>query len=920
MPEAPSYPVPRSRWVERSDSCATCGKKFTFFTSKTNCPCCGKLCCSDCVQAECAIASDTAAAKVCIDCFSMLQSSQSSRQVSAEPSRDGCNVAATTRTPAWENEHKACNVSLPFSEAGNTANRDGAAAVVAVGECSASPSFHEHVNELLKKSESLREENSVWLTKVREQKLQIVTLREERDRALVEVEKKQKYINDVHEEWKDLKKKHSETRDQLNECRRRLEAMTVEASQKAAGSNTNDEAFQDLQERISRYEKEVARLSKIEQGVKPDRTSIDGGAQLTRKLPVSLVQDTFLDVVAPKPRGLLGAGVSIRDWGFDTFALASRVPSVLQTVAAEVAVAWEFFATESEAQSWARLAAAVENNYRPNPYHNAVHAADVLQGVFALVTAAQPMLQHMTDVERKAVAFAAMSHDVRHPGRTSAFLAAVHDPMCYRFCGRGMLEQMHAATAFEILAVPEFDFTSTMDDASFLEFKNIVAQLILHTDMTLHRESVVHWGTKAASGGFDCTRPEDRVDALSLLLHAADIGATARGVSVAKKWQVVIDEFAEQAADERRRGLPVTPGFDRPQSVERSQILFLDFFVIPLFDVLQQLFPAVQEPLHNLRALREDYAAAIGGVATPFPSRLDYRSPDVKLKEMEVYAVECQKREEEIHRYLEDMKAAGGKLKKKSAALKAKEIELNEQLQLLLEREHQQKKGLEKAEEIVHVEKRELQGIVGTSVPQEANAAGNATLDTSITQRSEALAARERRIRERESALEVSAKDIERREKKLATLSERLVKIAENVHDERRRIKQLEECEPTIWRRASAVQEGEDASGAQMRLPLTQWEAEERLARKYNEVDELLLIVRSMRVDCVARRDNELRMQQLCATMAEREAAISEAVELSRQRRRQVAEGRAARPLTTQLDRLENAIFQLTSAITFLAE
>ncbi|ORC76252.1 cAMP phosphodiesterase A, partial [Trypanosoma theileri] len=352
-----------------------------------------------------------------------------------------------------------------------------------------------------------------------------------------------------------------------------------------------------------------------------------------------------LSVVPPKPRGALGPSVSLSDWDFDTLKVAARVPSVLQTVASAVAMHWSLFSTDDEMQKWAQLTAVVENNYRPNPYHNAAHAADVLQGVFALVTAAQPLMEKMTLLERKATAFAAMTHDVRHPGRTNAFLAAVHDPVSFRYCGRGTLEQLHTATAFELLTVPELDITSTMDDTSFLEFKNIVTRLIAHTDMSVHRESMLRWGAKVGSGGFDCTSSEDRIEALSLILHAADIGASSRGLTIAKKWLVVLDEFAEQAEDERRRGLPVTPGFDRPSSVERSQIPFLDYFVIPTFDLLHQLFPTIEEPLRHLRALRESYAAT-AGVTTPFPAPVDYTNRSAKVKELESCIAEFRKREE----------------------------------------------------------------------------------------------------------------------------------------------------------------------------------------------------------------------------------------------------------------------------------
>lgn len=63
----------------------------------------------------------------------------------------------------------------------------------------------------------------------------------------------------------------------------------------------------------------------------------------------------------------------------------------------------------------------LEDHYRPNPYHNSIHAADVAQSIHVLLSS-QALENVFTDLEVLAAIFAASVHDVDHPGVTNQFL------------------------------------------------------------------------------------------------------------------------------------------------------------------------------------------------------------------------------------------------------------------------------------------------------------------------------------------------------------------------------------------------------------------------------------------------------------------------------------------------------------------
>lgn len=57
----------------------------------------------------------------------------------------------------------------------------------------------------------------------------------------------------------------------------------------------------------------------------------------------------------------------------------------------------------------------VEAGYHPNPYHNAMHAADVTQVMHYIITKGG-LMRFMTDEDVFAAIFACLVHDLDHPG------------------------------------------------------------------------------------------------------------------------------------------------------------------------------------------------------------------------------------------------------------------------------------------------------------------------------------------------------------------------------------------------------------------------------------------------------------------------------------------------------------------------
>ncbi|KAM7406078.1 hypothetical protein PAMP_000480 [Pampus punctatissimus] len=274
---------------------------------------------------------------------------------------------------------------------------------------------------------------------------------------------------------------------------------------------------------------------------------------------------------------------------------------------------------------------ALENGYRDIPYHNRVHATDVLHAVWYLTTRPIPGFQqihseHVTGsdtdsdsgispgrisyassksssisddsygclawnipaLELMALYVAAAMHDYDHPGRTNAFLVATNAPQAVLYNDRSVLENHHAASAWSLyLSQPEFNFLANLDHVEFKRFRFLVIEAILATDLKKHFDFLAEFNAKVNdvnSPGIDWTNENDRLLVCQVCIKLADINGPAKVRDLHLKWtEGIVNEFYEQGDEEARLGLPISPFMDRssPQ-LAKLQESFITHIVGPL--------------------------------------------------------------------------------------------------------------------------------------------------------------------------------------------------------------------------------------------------------------------------------------------------------------------------------------------------
>ncbi|XP_051543774.1 cGMP-inhibited 3',5'-cyclic phosphodiesterase 3A-like isoform X2 [Myxocyprinus asiaticus] len=344
-------------------------------------------------------------------------------------------------------------------------------------------------------------------------------------------------------------------------------------------------------------------------------------------------------ILAPEPlvmEGLEPLMSQINNWNFPIFSLMEktngRCGCILSQVSYRLFVDTGLFETfKIPVREFMNYFHALENGYRDIPYHNRIHATDVLHAVWYLTTQPVPGLPTLAHVqgslsdsdsdsglaygrtkhlmsrmypeeeegygclsglipalELMALYVAAAMHDYDHPGRTNAFLVATSAPQAVLYNDRSVLENHHAASAWNLfMSRPEYNFLASLDHMDFKRFRFLVIEAILATDLKKHFDFLAEFNTKVGDdgcSGIDWTNENDRLLVCQMCIKLADINGPLKSKELHLQWtEGIVNEFYEQGDEELSLGLPISPFMDRsaPQ-LAKLQESFITHIVGPL--------------------------------------------------------------------------------------------------------------------------------------------------------------------------------------------------------------------------------------------------------------------------------------------------------------------------------------------------
>jgi hypothetical protein len=240
------------------------------------------------------------------------------------------------------------------------------------------------------------------------------------------------------------------------------------------------------------------------------------------------------------------------------------------------------------------------------PYHNDIHAADVLQtcNIFNKYCNLSVKID-VSSLDLAAYYIAAIIHDYRHPGLNNNYHINKRTPISIKYNDVSVLENFHVSSAFKIISHPNSNIFCDMSVEEYRVVRKRIVECVLATDMAKHTKSQIGIKikvdrlTKSSDDNvlsrFITDASEESIferqqEILNFFIHCADISNPAKKFKISKIWtNLVIEEFFQQGDLEKKENLPVSFLCDRnTTNVSKSQILFISNIVLPSFKILVQ--------------------------------------------------------------------------------------------------------------------------------------------------------------------------------------------------------------------------------------------------------------------------------------------------------------------------------------------
>nr|KAG5698694.1 hypothetical protein BaRGS_022582 [Batillaria attramentaria] len=234
----------------------------------------------------------------------------------------------------------------------------------------------------------------------------------------------------------------------------------------------------------------------------------------------------------------------------------------------------------------------IYTKYNHVPFHNFKHCFMVTQMMYGLVWL-MDLPSKLDHLDILILLVAAICHDLDHPGYNNAYQINAKTELALRYNDISPLENHHCAVAFEILESKDYNILANLTREQFRRVREGIIRCILATDMAKHNEILNSF--KALIPHFDFKDKEHRAVLLMILIKVSDISNECRPMEVSEPWlECLLQEFFNQSDMEKLEGLPVAPFMDRDKVTKpTSQIGFIKFVLLPLFETVGQLFPEI---------------------------------------------------------------------------------------------------------------------------------------------------------------------------------------------------------------------------------------------------------------------------------------------------------------------------------------
>eukprot|EP01062_Namystynia_karyoxenos_P074415 TRINITY_DN712_c0_g1_i1.p1 TRINITY_DN712_c0_g1~~TRINITY_DN712_c0_g1_i1.p1 ORF type:complete len:1356 (+),score=452.92 TRINITY_DN712_c0_g1_i1:114-4181(+) len=281
-----------------------------------------------------------------------------------------------------------------------------------------------------------------------------------------------------------------------------------------------------------------------------------------------------------------------------------------------------------------RFLATVKGMYRAVPYHNFVHAFDVMQTLYVFLTDCGGR-QMLSELDVLCLLMIGLFHDLDHMGLNNSYHLKAETPLGMLSSASGsrsVLEVHHCSVAIEILSDESTNILCTLPEEDRKYVFKVMIHSILATDMSRHGEILADF-QRSVDSPYDRDCDEHRLRLIAMLVKAADVSNVCKPFHISRDWgrkvQQEFDWHGEQEKTCSSASLDIRHSL---LAFGRGQIGFMTTVVAPMMALLCRVLPGLRPFLQQLerncalwrRAVQECLLSHTAGCGTDRGRRYRY--------------------------------------------------------------------------------------------------------------------------------------------------------------------------------------------------------------------------------------------------------------------------------------------------------
>ena len=215
-----------------------------------------------------------------------------------------------------------------------------------------------------------------------------------------------------------------------------------------------------------------------------------------------------------------------------------------------------------------RMVSKIGEGYYSPPYHNFGHATHVFMNSFVLLEASRV---EFTPLERAAMLFSAIIHDLGHEGVPNTQLVKEDHPLAEKYNKLSVAENFSIDEGLAIIDNADCNIFRSFSGEEMVRFKDLVKSIVLATDIgNQARVKAIYSDVDEAVQSFAKSKEENensdeklvkldssveanRINLLCLMMKLADVGSTFQHTNTSKHW--IHNFYSENvAANKNGRG------------------------------------------------------------------------------------------------------------------------------------------------------------------------------------------------------------------------------------------------------------------------------------------------------------------------------------------------------------------------------